>query len=414
MVGGRAIIAHKEHFTGNGCGIMPFIVECPYCKLRARVPDRALGASGKCPRCAGSYTLVPADDQAAPELVAAAAADPSSSDVEPTAAPAAATATTEADAQTDAIVAAAIRRSAQEIEQAGADEASKPHADAAPIADASGLPAWLSVWGFAALMLGGLALLLATLILVRWFTLALSALGVATALVGLVRIARKRRFQDLSWLAVGGWLSLAVLGMTFLAPGMLNRYWGMDMPVPVRDPHKLVAIAKKDGRAFAPEDTVDAATEAIGQEGVVVRLMSVGLGPVEERGEEHTFLLVHFRIASSTQERSVKFEGFGADKHAPTLKDDAGQSYAFLEQRARKKPAAALIFQAGPARTVELPPMQLLDYQLVFAAPPKEFPPLVLELPASAWGRKGVCRFRIARLFEPSIPETVKKKEGPP
>jgi DNA-directed RNA polymerase subunit RPC12/RpoP len=62
-----------------GSQAMPFVVQCPYCKMRARVPDRALGASGKCARCASSFTLVPADDQRVPEMAAA------RSDLEPTA-----------------------------------------------------------------------------------------------------------------------------------------------------------------------------------------------------------------------------------------------------------------------------------------------------------------------------------------
>ncbi len=52
---------------------MPFVVQCPFCGLRARVPDRALAASGRCPRCESNYTLVPADDQHVPASVAPAA-----------------------------------------------------------------------------------------------------------------------------------------------------------------------------------------------------------------------------------------------------------------------------------------------------------------------------------------------------
>src|SRR5262245_15412289 len=61
---------------------MPFIIQCPFCNLRAPVPDRANGAVGKCPKCATSFTLAPAEDQDAPELVDV-LKDPSSSDLEP-------------------------------------------------------------------------------------------------------------------------------------------------------------------------------------------------------------------------------------------------------------------------------------------------------------------------------------------
>jgi uncharacterized paraquat-inducible protein A len=64
---------------------MAFVVQCPFCKVRAKVPDRANGATGRCPRCANSFTMAPADDQNAPEMVGAAVEsnEASSSDLEP-------------------------------------------------------------------------------------------------------------------------------------------------------------------------------------------------------------------------------------------------------------------------------------------------------------------------------------------
>src|SRR5262245_65736650 len=38
---------------------MPFVAECAYCLHRVKVPDRALGSSVKCPKCASHYTLRP-------------------------------------------------------------------------------------------------------------------------------------------------------------------------------------------------------------------------------------------------------------------------------------------------------------------------------------------------------------------
>src|SRR5262249_29866643 len=61
--------ASKLDSPSNGKdNVMAFVVQCPFCKLRARVPHRANGANGKCPRCANSFTLAPADDQVLHEL----------------------------------------------------------------------------------------------------------------------------------------------------------------------------------------------------------------------------------------------------------------------------------------------------------------------------------------------------------
>ncbi len=38
---------------------MSFLAECLFCNHQAQVPDRALGASGRCPKCRNWYTLVP-------------------------------------------------------------------------------------------------------------------------------------------------------------------------------------------------------------------------------------------------------------------------------------------------------------------------------------------------------------------
>src|SRR5690349_21109267 len=62
---------------------MPFIVECPYCNVRSKVPDRAKGGSGRFTRCSNFFTLTPADDQRVPELVGS-PLEPAGSDLEPT------------------------------------------------------------------------------------------------------------------------------------------------------------------------------------------------------------------------------------------------------------------------------------------------------------------------------------------
>ncbi len=385
---------------------MPFIVQCPYCNMRARVPDRAQGASGKCSRCANFFTLTPADDQKEAELVGASdgPANPSSSDLEPVGSSSASSAIAEAAAAFKIADEAAAA-------DAGLDETDEDtDAAASELRPAPGaLPPWVSVWGFAALMLGGLALLLAPVLAARWLIIALAGLGLVVGGVGIASTATKRRRRDVVWLAAGGLLSIAVLGTALIAPGMLNRYWVMDGAVPRADPNQLVGVAKQ-GRVLTPDDAVDAATEAIGQDGVLLRLLSVGIGPLEENGAQ-SFLLIHMRIGSSGQERGLTFTGFDNDKHRPALKDGSGKTYPFLEQRRRKVPAGGLVFLPDAARPVEIRPMQFLDYQLVFETPAELPFPVILELPASAWSRKGVGKFRIAGLFEPSLPESVKKKD---
>jgi hypothetical protein len=51
---------------------MPFIARCIFCNHRTQAPDRALGASGRCPKCSSFFTVVP--EQEEPAAVCAATA----------------------------------------------------------------------------------------------------------------------------------------------------------------------------------------------------------------------------------------------------------------------------------------------------------------------------------------------------
>src|SRR5262245_28407642 len=44
---------------------MPFLAQCCFCNHQVEAPDRALGASGKCPKCGEHFTVVPVEKAAA-------------------------------------------------------------------------------------------------------------------------------------------------------------------------------------------------------------------------------------------------------------------------------------------------------------------------------------------------------------
>jgi hypothetical protein len=205
-------------------------------------------------------------------------------------------------------------------------------------------------------------------------------------------------------------VSLVTLSVTLFAPGVLNRYWAMDAQVPRPDPHLLVVAPinqeSDKGRPLAPEEWADASMQVIRQADVFVRILAVQTGPIKERGPK-ALLLIQFRLACTGNEGPIVFEGFGRE-HQPSLKDAGGQSRAFLEQRKRKLPAGGLVFLAGDPERAEVMPGRFLDFQLVFELPPASSAPWNLELPASAWGRKGICKLRIAGPFEPILPQVKK------
>jgi hypothetical protein len=267
---------------------------------------------------------------------------------------------------------------------------------------------WISPWGVSAFCLATLALFAASIYGSRVLSISLAVLGLAAVGIGLVSTAKKRLPRDWIWFLVGGGVNVLTLSLIFFAAGLLNRIWEMDAPPPRSDPHLMEALPidqpSPKGRPLAPEDRIDAASEAIKQNDLFFQIMEVRAGAVPERGEK-SFLLIQCRIAGRGNEQAIAFEGFGKDKHQPNLTDEAGRSIAFLELRKRKLPAGGIVFLPAPAETAQIVSKRFLDYQLVFELPPGDFFPLQLDLPASAWGRQGVCRFRVTGFFEPIMPK---------
>jgi hypothetical protein len=346
---------------------MSFLMQCPLCDATIKLPETAQTAT--CPKCAKTFRAVRPEEA-------------------------------EAMAARQQAHGSAVPSQSCESDDEGDDSN-----DAQPIG-AGILPAWIGVWGFFAFLMGGVGLLLAPILMVRWWTIAFAVVGLVSVGVGLAKRSKSPGPKEVGWLAAGGLLSLVILGMALFAPGLLNRFWGMADLDPAPDPHQLFAYSGQPddkGRALGPEDLVDADRSAIGQDGVSLRIMSAHLGVVEGRDTKE-LLLLRVRFSNISRQRSVTFEGFGNDKNRPVLKGAAGEAYAFLEQRARKVPAGAVVFVAGPPQTVDIQPTRFLELQLVFEPPPEDFAAMTLELPASTWGRKGIFRYRIDRLFEPEVP----------
>jgi hypothetical protein len=268
------------------------------------------------------------------------------------------------------------------------------------------IPSWINPWGAAAFGLATLALLQATLVGFRFLTVLLALAGSVLVGLGIRATGEDRKTRDQVWFYISGVLNGAILILALFLPGVLNSWWALDRPAPSKDPNKLVLVPRdktqEEGQPLGADDWADASTEAIRQDDVLVRVESVKVGPVADKGTDSR-LLVHLRLANVGQGKPIPFEGFGG-KHEPKLTDESGGSFAFQEQRLRKPARGAPVFEASGPRTVEVQPMVPQDVLLIFEAPPKT-EGLRLEIPSSAWGRKGVCKLRIPALFDSGLPE---------
>ncbi len=274
---------------------------------------------------------------------------------------------------------------------------------------------WLSLWGLAALTLGGLGLLLAFLVGSRSLTLTLAALGGGAGLWGLFGTRQDLKTPDLVWLGLGGSLSGLVLCLALFSPGLLNGRWTREPALAIStDPGQFVRVPRDQprhkGKPLAAEESVDAGSEAIRLEDVVFRLESVTIGPLAGRGVKD-YVQVHCRIHNAGQGRIVNFQGFGTQMNQPVLTDVAGRFYPLLEYRPGTENGQGPPVFGDPSGPMMVPvlPNARRDSLLVFELPPSGGEEMHLAIPASAWGSQGTCRFRIAGAFEASTPAAGKK-----
>jgi hypothetical protein len=263
--------------------------------------------------------------------------------------------------------------------------------------DESSLPSWFSPWGAAALCFVALAMAQASLVGIRWLSVALSLLGGSIAVLGARKTRANRLLRDQVWFAVSGALSGLIPLLIFFAPGVLNGRWAIDKTIAKPDPNQLTVVlrnkALEKGRPLSKDETVDAATEAIRQDNAVAFIDSVKTGHVPGKGSV-PYLLVHFKVVNSVQGQSISLEGF--TEYPPVLCDGAGHALAFVEQRFKQIKDKTVVFVEWSGRqSVEIPPRGAQEVMLIFESP-LTADPLELQISSAAWGRQGACRFRIA------------------
>lgn len=197
-------------------------------------------------------------------------------------------------------------------------------------------PAWFSPGGAASLFLAVLAIAQASLFGSRWLTLVLSLLGMSIAVGGAWITRRKQQRRDQVWFASSGALSVIILLLLLFAPGFLNIRWAIDKAVPKPDPNHLTVVPidkrMQKGRPLQPNETVDAATEALRQDYLVISVESAKIGRLTGEGSPH--LLVQCRIVNLGQSESISLEGFIS--LPPVLTDGSNRPCPFLEQRLKE------------------------------------------------------------------------------
>jgi hypothetical protein len=342
---------------------MAFVVQCPFCKLQARVPDRANGAVGRCPKCASSFTLAPADDQRLPEAAAAPTAD--ESDLKPI------------SASAIAVAAAAI----EEPQPADSLPADEPHRSAP-----SGFqPA--AAAGALALLLSGFALICGSISFLRGLVLPLSGLSLLTGItaIALTRLsARPRLLLPIAGSAAAGamliaaWLFPALLGPAYQHARQRRE------PAPVG--LRAIPLAGAPALADVP-DWVDAKRYALQRDGLRVQVIRSSLlhQAATDAKPAQELLLVRVRISLEWGDAKPLER---KDQPGPTLTDDMGKTHALQQSE---------FFDRGDGKSKSAVfPTPAIEETFAFDAPAEGCKTLRLELPGARWRGNGAFQFMIA------------------
>lgn len=263
---------------------------------------------------------------------------------------------------------------------------------------------WLSPWGTPSFCLASVSLLQSSLLGFRSVTVILGFIGLALAYLGLRATKNDRPMKDLIWLTLGAGSSICVVALALIAPGVLNEWWALEasssLPKEQRDGVAVPRDAVMDaGRPVKEDEWVDAAAEAVRKEYVAVRIESVKVAtPV---GSSSPQLLIHLRLLNAGSGEPITVHGFGDSP--PILKEASGGDCVFQEYQVRKPARGAPVFEPASGQPIDLSLERPRDYLLVFTCISPSVDSFLLEIPASAWGKKGTCKLRVPASFDSSI-----------
>lgn len=260
----------------------------------------------------------------------------------------------------------------------------------------SGKSAQIRPFSLLSVLLASAALIVASVVGMRWLTISLALLGLAAGVFGI--LAYRDHNSGRSWIssATGSVLNVVLLLLSLFVPTLLNSFWISNHVSAHSNEAEVVPKSKTrgPGKPLTDDEWVNSAQDGIRQNDLFIQLQSVKADRLPDKGTA-TFLLVNLRIDQMRDGPAIHYERYGKGGSVPKLTDDSGREYAYLGDRARKSPT-------------KFDRLFMLDQLLVFELPDKvQF--LNLTVPASAWGREGTCHFRIPEFVYEPPPDTAKQ-----
>jgi hypothetical protein len=395
---------------------MPFTAGCSFCPYTLTVPDRAMGACVRCPKCGNYFTVAPTHSTPAaktnhgtaqPNHLPAPAPVPTPP-APKTPAPAAPTLPAEGDVPwwiTSPPQPVAAAPPTQPEPEAEPEIYSPQPLDPKPVLlppaplltipepppppEPSSLPPWINVWGVLAFTLAAAAMLFAAFSLPRYLALSLAGLGVLLGLVGAVVPRDEWKLKDAVWLALGGGFCASLLLLGFTHPEWFNNRWGRDFEVQGPDENAKYEVSldnETEIKELKGNEPVDASKHAIRQGVLLIRLEKAEVKRIGKSGT--TVLLVTLHLENVGQRYIVDYRGQGGGELEIIARDSLGKT---LQRRELGSEAEKL----GQIRGAVILPTHSVKDRIAVEAPWPGTAHVEIDIPSSAWGREGVCQFTI-------------------
>ncbi len=382
---------------------MPFVAGCSFCPYTLTVPDRAMGACVRCPKCGNYFTVAPSDTKPAAKPFRA-PAQPSRAHI-PAAAPTATappkpkppdpdqpwwvTTTPQpvAEPEPEPRIYTPEPLDPKPAELPPAPILTFPEPPPPP--EPSSLPPWINLWGVLAFTLAAVAMLLAALSLPRYLSLSLFGLGFLLGLVGVLAPRDEWKIKDAVWLAFGGGICLLLLFLGFTRPDWFNNRWGRDFEVPEPDGNIMMEVSRNNEteiKELSGNDRVDASKHAIRQGGLLIRVESAEIKRPTKKVSP--ILFVKLNLENVGQLHTIVYRGQAGNEVETVARDSLGK---VLPRRDLGGEAKKL----GQLKKKTLLPMQTASDLIAVEAPWPGTAHAEIDIPSSNWGREGVCRFTI-------------------
>ena len=268
-----------------------------------------------------------------------------------------------------------------------------------PVQDSQSKPRSGDAFGLGALLLGGAALLCASVPSLCRFVLPAASLGLLLGVAGLVVVLRQGRMR-LLFPIMGTGLAGTVLLIALRFPAFLGPVFLASRARDTVDANAIRAVPLPGSLGkIGPgdRDWVDASKAAVQQGRLTVRVLSVAVRrawPKTSQAKKtppKDYYYIRLRTqqvdAASVTERPPA-PGSGLEKAGPALTDNSGKNYPLCDVQE--------VAPAPGARKSSGFPVAYQDRILVFEAPAR-MEDLRLEVPAESLGGRGVFRFAIPR-----------------